>query len=264
MPSRLIWQYWETVGDKPAFVDGLHAIAVKNAGAEVILVTPQTLQRYLPTVPPQVLAIREIAHKADMIRAMLVREHGGMWLDSDAVVLRPLGFIFDLLEANELVCFNDGGALADEGRPWVRVNCFASRPHGRIVTEWVRQQHAKFPRTEYGWEEIGSALLHPICVAHRASVRTLPFETICPVRWDQVELFGRRDMDAGPILRDCHAVMLSNASLKLRAPWLRALTTDEIAAGDYLLSAIMRHALQDQGSGISDQGSAAKNEGAEA
>jgi len=242
MRPRVIWQYWETLGDKPAFVDGLHAIAKKNAGVEIILVTPETLDRYLSNVPPELFAISEIAHKADMIRTMLVQKHGGMWLDSDAIVLRPLNWILDLLDAHEFVGFNDGGALA-EGRPWVRVNCFASRPGGRVMSEWVRQQHAKFPRIEYGWEEIGSALLHPICLQHRTSVKILPFETIAPVRYDQVSLFTSLDMDPASALRDCYVVMLSNQSLKSRAPQLRALTTDQIASGNGFLSAIMRYAM---------------------
>jgi hypothetical protein len=242
MPSRVIWQYWETVGDKPAFVDDLHTIAKRNAGVEVILVTPESLDSYLPDIPSQLSAISQLAHKADMIRAMLVQKHGGMWLDSDAIVLRPLQWILELLNGCEFVGFNDGGMLAD-GRPWVRVNCFASRSGGKVISEWVRQQHAKFPRTEYDWEEIGSALLHPICLQHRSTVKMLPFEAIAPVRWDQVSLFASHDVDPSTILRDCYIVMLSNQSLKSRAPWLRWLTANQIASGDYLLSAIMRRAM---------------------
>jgi hypothetical protein len=238
-----IWQYWETVGDKPAFIDGLHEIARKNAGAEVILVTPETLVQFLPAIPPEIFRIGEVAHKADMIRAMLVSCHGGMWLDSDAVVLRRLDWILDLLDEHEFVGFNDG-ALLERGRPWgVRVNCFASRPGGRIVSEWVRQQHAKFPRTRYAWAEVGTDLLHPICLAHKDRVRMLPFEAIAPVHWSDVSRFTRTDVAAEAILRDCYAVMLSNNSLKSRAPSLHALSVEQIAAGNSLLARILRHAL---------------------
>lgn len=246
MSSRVIWQYWETVGDKPAFVDGLHAIARKNAGAEIVLVTPETLRQFVPDIPPDVFKIGQIAHKADMIRAMLVMRHGGMWLDSDAIVLRRLDWILGLLDTYEFVCFNDGGLL-DQGPPWVRVNCFASRRGGRIVSEWVRQQHAKFPRTEYDWEEIGSALLHPICLDNKERVKVLPFEVIAPVRWDQVSQFTSRGVDASAILRDCYVVMLSDQSLKSRAASLRTMTIEQIASGDYLLSAVMRHAMNAAG-----------------
>lgn len=239
----MIWQYWETVGDdKPAFIDGLHAIARKNAGAEIVLVTPETLEQFIPDIPSEIFKIDQIAHKADMIRAMLVMRHGGMWLDSDAIVLRRLDWILDLLDTYDFVCFNDGGLL-EQGRPWVRVNCFASRAGGQVLSDWVRRQHLKFPRTQYGWEEIGTELLHPICLANKGRVKVLPFEKIAPVRYNQASKFTSCEIDELPILRDCFAVMLSNQSLKEHAPFLRTMTIEQIASGDYLLSAIVRHAM---------------------
>jgi hypothetical protein len=242
MPN-VIWQYWETRGKKPAFVDGLRQLAHRNSGCDVVLVTPESLQSYLPDLPSDIPRIRELAHKADMIRSMLVARHGGMWLDSDAIVLKDLNWMFALLDQHEFVCFNDEGKLA-EGRPWVRVNCFLSRPGGRVAREWVRQQHAIFPRVEYGWDEVGSALLHPICFAERESVKVLPFEMISPIPWDRVAEFERTEAGAAEIIEKCSIVMLSNASLITRAPRLRRLTCQQIAQGDHLLGAIMRAALR--------------------
>ena len=88
--KHIIWQYWETKGFKPLFVDELHEIAKKNSGAEVVLVTPETIQDYIPNIPDEIFQIKELAHKADMIRALLIYHHGGMWLDSDAIVLSSL------------------------------------------------------------------------------------------------------------------------------------------------------------------------------
>jgi len=257
MYPRVIWQYWETVGKKPAFIDGLHEIAKKNAGVEVILVTPETLPQYLPKIHPRIHQIAGIAHKADMIRSMLVKEHGGMWLDSDAVVLKKLDWIFDLLDKYEFVCFNDKGKLElRPDLPWgtppmVRINCFASRPQGLIVSEWVRQQHAKFPRTKYRWQEVGSEILHPLCLWYKGRVKVLPFEQICPVTSHATQKFESTEIDASEILRDCHMVMLSNHSLRGRAPALSHMTIEEIACGNFLLSDIVRHAMNEAGMPIS-------------
>ena len=178
-----------------------------------------------------------------MIRSMLVARHGGMWLDSDAIVLNDLNWMFDLLQTYEFVCFNDESRL-EEGRPWVRVNCFLSRPNGKVACEWVRQQHAMFPRTKYGWEEIGTELLHPICLAQRERVKVLPFKVICPILWNQVEEFEKKSENVAKIIDGCAMVMLSNASLTKRAPALRALTCQQIAEQTLLLSGIMRAALR--------------------
>ena len=240
---RIVWQYWETRGRKPAFVDGLHEIAVRNSGCEVIQVSPETLPDYLPDLPTDVLRIGELAHKADMIRSMLVARHGGMWLDSDAIVLRDLNPLFDLLEQREFVCFNDNARLG-ASKPWVRINCFLSRPGGTVVTQWVEQQHRKFPRVEYGWEEIGTDLLHPICMAHDSTVQVLPFHLICPIPWHRVEAFLQEHPDPEAIFRNCYAVMLSNATLGKRLPVLRTMRCHDIAQTSTILGAIMREALR--------------------
>jgi Capsular polysaccharide synthesis protein len=240
--KRVIWQYWETRGTKPAFIDGLSQIARKNAGVEIVLVTPETLHAYLPDLPPEILQIQEMAHKADMIRAMLVLRHGGMWLDSDAIVLQDLSWLFEYLDDVEFVGFNDHGRLRS-GKPWVRVNCFLARPNSRVMAAWVAGQHAKFPNTVYAWEEIGSALLHPICLEHRNRVKILPFERICPIRWDEVEKFLEQKSRLGRAISKCYIVMLSNKSLGERAAELQKRTVEEIVAGDSLLSAILRRAL---------------------
>lgn len=240
---RIIWQYWETKGKKPAFVGGLHEIAVRNSGCEVIQVTPETLSDYLPDLPPDVLRIRELAHKADMIRAMLVARYGGMWLDSDAIVLRDLNPLFGLLEQRDFVCFNDN-ALLVASKPWVRINCFLSRPGGTVVTQWVERQHEKFPRVEYGWEEIGTDLLHPICMAHGHIVQVLPFHLICPIPWYRVEVFLKDHPNPETIFGNCFIVMLSNATLAKRLPIVRNMSCHDIAQNSTILGAIMRKALR--------------------
>lgn len=242
MTRRVIWQYWETVGKKPKYIDGLHELARKNSGVEIILVTPDTLRSYVPDIPEQVFAIKEMAHKADMIRTMLVMTHGGMWLDSDAIVLGDLAWLFDYLDKYEFVGFNDRGRLRP-GRPWFRVSCFLSRARGRVVSEWVRRQHAKFPKVVYDWEEIGSELLHAICLEDRRDLKVLPFERICPILWNEVQRFSEPGHDVRSLLRKCFIVMMSNSVVAKKLPSLQDLTVEEIAAGDYLLSAIMRRAI---------------------
>lgn len=241
--NKIIWQYWETRGLKPAFIDGLHEIARRNSGCTIVQVTPESLPKYLPDMPREVIKIREIAHKADIIRAMLVERYGGMWLDSDAIVIQELTALFDLLTEYEFVGFNDNGNL-NETRPGVRVNCFLSRPGGKVISQWVMQQKEKLPRTKFGWQEIGTEILHPICVKERNVVKILPFDLICPIPWDKVSEFESQSPMVDRILDDCFMVMLSNYSLKERAPRLRKKTCGQIAREDHLLGAIMRTALR--------------------
>jgi Capsular polysaccharide synthesis protein len=241
--ERIIWQYWETRGVKPRYIDGLHEIAKRNSGVKIVLVTPDSLRTYLPDLEDGVLRIANLAHKADMIRTRLVKRYGGMWLDSDAVVLRDLDWLFDHLEDHEFVGFNNGCRL-DRTRPWVRVNCFLSRPNGAIVSSWVHQQGLKLHQTSFRWSEVGAELLNMACLENRDSAEILPFEKISPVAWDEVEAFvSKDDRRAQQILEDCFIVMLSNAALQERNIPLLEQSVDEIMAGDTLLARILRRAV---------------------
>ena len=242
--EKVIWQYWETWGPKPAFIDGLHEIAKRNAGAPIVLVTPETLSSYLPDLEPEILEIEDVAHKADMIRTRLVMRHGGMWLDSDAVVLRDLGWMFDLLDQHEFVGFNNGGGLQSL-RPWVRVCCFLSRPGGAIVSRWVERQRKKLPKTVFEWSEIGAEMLNAVCLEDRSQARILPFEMISPVGAKEVARFlDNDDAFAARILDQCSIVMLTNRSLQKLGVPLRHLSVEEIAAGDSLIARVLRRATQ--------------------
>ena len=125
----------------------------------------------------------------------------------------------------------------------MRVNCFLSRPGGKVVGEWMRRQHAKLPRTTFEWNEIGSDILHAVCMENRAIVKFLPFESICPVSWDHVDAFSRAGSGA-KIVEDCLMVMMSNKSLTDRRSVLTGMTVEEIAARDWLVSDVLRHALR--------------------
>jgi hypothetical protein len=247
--ENVIWQYWETRGEKPKFIDGLHDIAKKNSGVKVILVTPETLKAYLPNIEDDVHRITDLSHKADMIRTRLVMTYGGMWLDSDAVVLSDLNWLFDYLKEYEFVGFNDAGRLQAE-RPWVRVNCFVSRPNGTVVSEWVRLQNSKFPRTTFNWSEIGASLLNPICLSNKQRVKILPFGRISPIPCAEVAAFvAKNDEQATRILNECYIVMLCNQGI-VRQPLtagLLQLTVEEIAAGDYVLARIFKSAFESTG-----------------
>jgi SAM-dependent methyltransferase len=240
--DRVIWQYWETVDEKPAFVDGLLDLARRNAGVPIIQITPETLADFLGDVPDELYRIKEVAHKADMIRAMLIQKYGGMWLDSDAIVLKDLNWLFDLLEDAEFVGFNDGGLLTPQ-RPWIRVNCFLSRPGGKVVSEWVAAQHKKFPKVEYEWQEIGTNILHPICLKYSDRVKILPFERICPIRWNEVARFSSRWRSVSSIIDDVFVVMLSNKTLEARNAKIRSLSVEQMRQENSLLSQFVKRAF---------------------
>lgn len=237
----IIWQYWETSDDeKPLFVDGLHEIAKNNSGAKVILVTPQNIHDYIPDIPDEIFQIKELAHKADMIRALLIYHHGGMWLDSDAIVLSDLCWLFEMLQTFEFVGFS--GNL-EEVPLNVSINCFLSRPKSKIMKGWIDAQHAKFPKVKYQWTEVGSECLNPILFQNKQHVKILSFDLIGPIRWNKVSKFNSKWVNSKKILENVQIVMLSNKSLKSRNPKLRKMSLSELSKGENLIADIILKAL---------------------
>jgi hypothetical protein len=235
----IIWQYWETRNLKPYFIDGLFKLAKQNSGIEVIRVTPETLHHFLPDIPDDILRINVLAHKADMIRAMLVCKYGGMWLDSDAIVLKDLHCFFDYLLEYDFIGFNYSGRLT----PCIKVCCFLARPECPIMKEWVQAQHSKLPRRKFKWSEIGRALLGPICVTHGSSIKVLPFNLVCPIPSKRSRRLYKRTLDADDIINSAFVVMMHNSGIKKRHPEILKMTIEDIAADNYLLSKILRFAI---------------------
>lgn len=240
--KRIIWQYWETKDFKPLFVDELHDIAKKNSKVEVVLVTPETINQYIPNFPQEILEIEELAHKADMIRALLIYYHGGMWLDSDAIVLSDLNWLFDMLSDYDFIAFNNSGTFRDSPLN-VRINCFLSRPQSDVMKFWVESQHKKFPKTKFAWTEVGTDLLDPIVIKNKKIVKLLPFDMVCPIKWNEVERFSSTWENPRRILGNTHIVMLSNKSLQQRNPKLAKTPLTELSKGDTLIADIIKKAL---------------------
>lgn len=246
-PWFKVWQYWETRGKKPAYIDGLHKITRENAGVDVTLVTPSTLRHYLPDIDSRILNVQELAHKADLIRARLVARYGGIWLDSDVVVLRDLSWAIEALGSYEFLGFTDKGQLQPPD-PKVRINCFAAPPNSQVMNAWVAAQSAKLEegRTKFAWTEIGTDLLDPICLARRSLVNIQPFELISPVSSRHVRRFGSRWRSPGKLIDQVHLVMLSNQALQKKYPDLIKMDVEAIIDEGIYLSHFLKRAKDPQ------------------
>ena len=237
-----IWQYWETKETKPLFVDGLHEIAKRNSGAKVIQVTPETLSTFLPNMPKEVLKIEEIAHKTDMIRAMLLFEYGGMWLDSDAIVLKDLSCFFEMLEQYEFVGFITPGPFGNY--PGLITNAvFFSRPKSKILSEYIDAQHSKFPKVKYHWTEIGIPLLTEFCFKYKDRLKTIPDRLVYPIRWHEIGKFNSPWIDSREMLEKSYIVQLSNHVIGEKNPRLARGTIEEMSSGHDLIADIINKAF---------------------
>lgn len=99
--ERTVWMYWEQApgtDEMPELI--VRCVESARRHAVVTLLDRESIGRY---VRPSAAADRlpSIAQRADYYRALLLHTHGGMWLDTDTIVLRPLDALFETLHAAE-------------------------------------------------------------------------------------------------------------------------------------------------------------------
>ena len=91
-----------------------------------------------------------MAHRADYIRMFLLQRYGGLWIDADCLVMKPLQPVLDLLKEHEMVGHRERSGLVSNG-------FVASRAGGRIVSAVYRRICDTLrSRRPLGWTSIGS------------------------------------------------------------------------------------------------------------
>lgn len=108
MYDRVVWQYWEYSTEYPdgiPYIDLCHKSVDKHStigkGYKVIRLNEHTIKDYLDDINPFIFNMKDssnqLAQKADYFRAKLLCKYGGIWLDSDAIVINSLDSVFDQL-----------------------------------------------------------------------------------------------------------------------------------------------------------------------
>jgi hypothetical protein len=174
-----VWMYWE--GECPEWIRACER-TVRARAPDVRLVTPHDFDRMRSTDRDIDLAKLCTAHRADFIRVFLLARHGGIWLDSDCVVLRHLQPMLDLLEKYDFVGYKERqGYVTNNFMGAARLSVIVSRYYQRIcrilragqplswlslgsyaLTETI--QEAQIP-----WYRIGYDLIQPVCWSNPAA-----------------------------------------------------------------------------------------------
>ena len=103
-----VWLYWDSPGEgrDPGYISLCRETIVKWARPyDVIVLDKSTASQWVEGLHPAFGDIPVIAHRADYVRAACLAENGGIWLDIDTVVLKPLSLIWALTSVNGAVFY---------------------------------------------------------------------------------------------------------------------------------------------------------------
>lgn len=137
-----IWLYWENKPNtiKPVYLNlCFETIKKHNSNNfKIYLLDQTTIYKFIPNIRNDLDKYLTIPQKADYIRLLLLEKYGGIWLDSDIIVIRNLYPILLKLKEYDYVgfgCHSKYCNINTNGYPkpanWVMV----SRKNGKLVSK---------------------------------------------------------------------------------------------------------------------------------
>lgn len=249
---RNIWLYWEHqegVSIEPPHIRLCRKAIYKHAdNATVHLVTPENLYQYLPNLTRKIEDIRGkkggllLAVKCDVIRAYLLHEYGGLYLDSDTIPLKPIAPIFDLVEKFGFVAMQ----CQTLGHSHISVGVYGSRSKGVVIRSYVnairRRMFIRFLRKKgFGWTSLGQNILTRSVNRHRSHCYLWPENMVQPITYQREHLFLSTELNPKEIIPE--DALFFTLYHHVFDNELKGITEDELLHGDMLVSKILRMSL---------------------
>ena len=155
MEIRKVFLYW--VGKEYKLISILRKLiylhSTNGKGYKVILITDKNINEYVKNIPSYFDNMIP-AHQADFVRVNVICDYGGVWLDSDTLVLNSLDSLFDYIESKD-------GFFIKENNQILWNGIFGSKPNTPLMMEWKKQMitllDIKFGKI--GWSNIGSEMI---------------------------------------------------------------------------------------------------------
>lgn len=122
-----------------------------NSNFVVKLITPENINKYMEI--PEYFYKMKYAHQADYVRINTIYKYGGIWLDSDTIVMDDIKSLFDLLETHD-------GFFIKENNQVLCNGVFGSKPQTPLLSKWVKIVNEKLEkkRGKIRWADIGSVV----------------------------------------------------------------------------------------------------------
>lgn len=241
---KIVWMYWENklFSKKPAYLQLCCETIKKHLGDyELNLLNNQSVKQYLD-IPEKVFKFKHIAHRADYIRFHLLHEYGGVWLDADTILLRPIN------EAVEpfIEEFDYVGYGREYGKPSINFmaawkGCPLLRKHIEQMDFIIQNKRPSLinRKIEIVWTEIGHDILWPL--AEKYNYYHHERKMLAPVYWRDWEDFLKPPSDIEALLsHKPYAVVLYNDFLFSK---LKNVDRNSILENNILLSHFTRMGL---------------------
>ena len=185
LQKRNVFLYWTGLEYKLIIIlRNLIYLHSKNGiGYNVILITPKNIKEYINNIPTYFYDMCP-AHQADFVRVNVICDYGGIWLDSDTLVLDSLDSLFNLLETSN-------GFLIKENNNILWNGIFGSRKETDFIKTWKYEMRKILDRTngKIGWTDVGNSLLSSMFNNNSSLFENykifMGLDNLYPVNWNK-------------------------------------------------------------------------------
>ena len=128
--------------------------STNGKGYKVNLINHDNVKDYIPELPDYFYKLQP-AHQADFVRVYVLCDRGGIWLDSDTLVVDKLDALFDNIN------INDGFFIKEYSNIWNGI--FGTKPHTNLMKTWKKKMLDRLNKNiNIDWTEIGNTILTDI------------------------------------------------------------------------------------------------------
>lgn len=157
MTENNVFLYW--VGHEYKLIKILRNIiylhSTNGVGYKVNLITQSNINEYIEELPEYFNELCP-ANQADYIRVIVICKFGGIWLDSDTLVMESLDSLFKLVN-------DKNGFFIKENNTILWNGVFGSKKNTPLMLEWKqRMLNILEKNVKIHWTEIGNSLLQSI------------------------------------------------------------------------------------------------------
>lgn len=148
-----VYLYW--VGKEYKLISILRKLIYLHSksgkGYEVILITDKNVNEYVKV--PEYFDKLCPAHQADFVRVNVICDFGGIWLDSDTLVIENLDSLFEIL-------VNKDGFLIKQNNDMLCNGIFGSNKNTPLMLKWKNDMTEILNKNHnIAWSTIGGELL---------------------------------------------------------------------------------------------------------
>jgi len=241
-----IWLYWDNPSDQtvpPAYVQLCWETIRKHCEKDfdIHLVTSENVQQFLPNIPSSFFQISQINNKSNYLRYSLLKEHGGIWLDSDLILFKSLKPLIDLLQNNiDLVA--TASPTLQYGEP--ESGFLISTKNGTIISKAVALIEHAFnlhpPEHIFKWGSLGPRTLRQAVRGHQ--YHHLDHQWLMPIpSWEAFRFAGKESINKYCIKGSYGCMLFHEMFKQCNSPFLR-MNRHELLDSPTLLGQLFRKA----------------------